>query len=159
MLAKIQGLFRLTRDLELRYGSSGTPIAKLGLACSEKFKDKESKLFIDGVSFGKQAEILNTHAGTKGTQLFIVGKLHTDEWVDNNNQKRSKISMIIESFDFVGSKQDNQSRQSGYNDNNNDQSLVQNSRQSYQQPHQEQRQMPSSDSVPVIDIDEDEIPF
>ena len=111
MLSKCQGLFRLTRDLELRYGSSGTPIAKLGLACSEKYKDKENKLFIDATCFGKQAEILNSYANTKGTQIFIVGKLQTEEWVDQNQQKRSKISMIIESFDFVSNKQQGQQPQ------------------------------------------------
>lgn len=45
MLCKCQGVFRLTRDLELKYLQDGTPVAKLGLACSEKFKEKEMRDF------------------------------------------------------------------------------------------------------------------
>ena len=43
MLAKINGVFRLTRDAELKYTPTGVAIVKLGLACSEKFKDKGNK--------------------------------------------------------------------------------------------------------------------
>jgi len=108
MLAKVNGLFRLTRDAELIYGNSGTAILKLGLACSEKFKDKETQLFLDAVAFGKAAEILNQHAGSKGTQLFLSGKLETQSWQDQQGQKKSKVSMTIESFEFVGGKNQNQ---------------------------------------------------
>ncbi len=107
-LAKVNGLFRLTRDAELRFGNNGTAILKMGLACSEKFGDKETQLFIDATVFGKQAEIINEWAGTKGTQIFLSGKLQTETWVDQtNNQNRSKISMIVESFDFVSKGRDN----------------------------------------------------
>ena len=143
MLAKINGLFRLTRDLELRYGTNGNAIAKLGLACSEKFGEKTTQLFIDGVAFGKSGEILNQYAGTKGTQIFLCGKLQTESW-DKDGVKQYKTSMVIESFDFVGSKQDNQSQ----GQQNKGQ------QQSYQQPQQQTQQR-----IPEIDIDEDEIPF
>lgn len=99
-LAKITGMFRLTRDAELRYGQNGNAILKMGLACSEKFGDKETQLFIDATSFGKQAEIINQYAGSKGTQIFVSGKLQTEQW-EKDGQKFSKNTMIIESFDFV----------------------------------------------------------
>ena len=101
MLAKINGVFRLTRDAELRYTQSGQALVKLGLACSEKFKDKETTLFIDAVAFSKPAELINQYAGRKGIQISLSGKLQTEQWVDQNQQKRSKISMTIESFEFL----------------------------------------------------------
>lgn len=145
MLAKVQGVFRLTRDLELKYLQDGTPIAKLGLACSEKYKEKETALFLDASVFGKVAEVLNSYAGTKGTQIFLTGKLKTEQW-EKDGQKQSKIVMMIEDFQFL-EKKDAQPQQ----------------QKPTEQPTYEYqnlpRDMPSSNSVPVIDIDEDEVPF
>ena len=112
MLAKVQGLFRLTRDAELKYTPSGMALLKMGLVCSEKYKDKETTLFIDAVAFSKPAEILNQYAGKKGTQLFLTGKLHTESWEDNSGKKRSKVSITVEGFDFVSNK-DNSNPNSG----------------------------------------------
>ena len=139
-LAKVNGLFRLTRDIELINTQSGSVIGKLGLACSEKYKDKETQLFLDAVAFGKTAEILSQYAGTKGTQIFLSGKLQTESW-EKDGQKRSKTSMTIESFDFVSKGQQEQAPQ----------------QQSYQAPQQQARG--NASPVQVIDIDEDEIPF
>lgn len=157
MLAKVQGLFRLTRDAEMRYANSGSAILKLGLACSEKFKDKETQLFLDAVAFGKPAEIINQYAGTKGTQLFLCGKLETQQWEDNQGQKRSKVSMTIESFEFVGSKQDNQSNNTQtnqYPNNGNSQGYNQNP------PIQNQTNIPMQQAYnPSQDVTEEDIPF
>lgn len=111
MLCKCQGVFRLTRDLSLTYLQDGTPVAKLGLACSEKFKEKETQLFLEASIFGKVAEVLNTYAGSKGTQIFLAGKLKTEQW-EKDGQKHSKVVMMIEDFQFLGSKQDGQAAQS-----------------------------------------------
>jgi len=100
MLCKCNGLFRLTRDMEITQTSSGMAIGKLGLACSEKYKDKETVLFLDATSFGKQAEILNQYAGTKGTQIYLSGKLQTDSWTDKEGNKKSKTVMIVEGFEY-----------------------------------------------------------
>lgn len=134
-LARVSGMFRLTRDAELKYGQSGNAILKLGLACSEKFGDKETQLFIDATAFGKQAEIISTYAGAKGTQIFINGKLQTESW-EKDGQRKSKTTMIIEGFDFVSNKGDAQ----------------------HKAPEvvYEKKEMPQ---VPEIDIDLEPIPF
>lgn len=132
MLAKVSGLFRLTRDAELKYSGSGTAVVKLGLACSEKFGDKESQLFIDATAFGKPAEIISQYAGSKGNQIFLVGKLQTDSW-EKDGQKQFKTVMIIEGFDFV----------SGAGAN----------KQSEPKPQRKET------NLPEVDIDFSEIPF
>ena len=146
MLPKINGLFRLTRDSELKYTQDGKAILKIGVACSEKFGDKETQLFLDATAFGKPAEILSQYAGTKGTQIFLSGKLQTDMW-EKEGVKQSKISMIIESFDFVSgqSKSDNQQ-------------APQYQHTDYQPRQEAKREMPSG-TLPIIDIYESEIPF
>ena len=113
MLAKINGLFRLTRDMEVRFSQSGNAIGSMGVACSEKYGDKETQLFLDATCFGKTAEILQQYAGTKGTQIYLSGKLQTESWDDKTTgQKRSKTAMIIEGFDFVsGNRQQGDSQQ------------------------------------------------
>jgi single-strand DNA-binding protein len=152
MLAKVQGLFRLTRDAELRYSNNGSAILKLGLACSEKFKDKETQLFLDAVAFSKPAEIINQYSGAKGSQLFLCGKLETQQWEDQQGQKRSKVSMTIESFEFVGSRDNNQQPQQSQQQYN------QNPPVQYEHNGQNQGNYNPS-QIPQIDIDEDEIPF
>ena len=68
----------LTRNPELRYTPSGTPVASFGLAVSRRFKQgeelKEEVCFVDIVVFGKQAE----HCGqylSKGNGAIIEGRL------------------------------------------------------------------------------------
>lgn len=157
MLAKVTGLFRLTRDSELKYTPSGSALLKLGLANGEKYKDKETTLFIDAVVFGKPAEIINQYAGKKGTQIYLVGKLQTEQWQDQQSgQNRSKISMTVEGFDFVSNKldshQQNNQQGGGYN---------QPQQQNYQQPQQpylHQNNQPQQ-NIPEVDMLSDEIPF
>jgi len=174
MLAKINGVFRLTRNAEIRYLTNSTALVKLSLVNSEKYKDKETILYIDAVAFGKAAELINQYSGMKGNQISLAGKLQTESWVDNNQQKRSKISMVIEDFEFIGSRENNQNLENQeYGDNGTpiaqNQAPAQQQQQqsqSYQAPSQQQqsyqqpaRQMPSSNEVPVIDIDDSDIPF
>lgn len=102
MLMKISGLVRFVRDSEM-INANGTPLLKGTIASSEKFKDNESQLYQDFVSFGKQAEILNKYSGKKGNQIYVTGKLKTEKWQDKNGENRSKNVMIFEGFDFVSS--------------------------------------------------------
>ncbi len=146
MLAKVQGLFRLTRDAELKYAPSGAAILNMGLVCSEKYKEKETTLFLDAVAFSKPAEILNQYAGKKGTQIFLTGKLHTESWKSQDGTNRSKQVMTIEGFDFVSSQSS-----TGHNQQ-------QPAQQNYNAPQQQQNNS-YEQNIPTIDIDNDSIPF
>lgn len=164
MLCKCQGVFRLTRDLELKYLQDGTPVAKLGLACSEKYKEKETQLFLEASIFGKASEVLNTYAGSKGTQIFLTGKLKTEQW-EKDGQRQSKIVMMIEDFQFIGSKNDNQSNNGQANESPQQRSYGGNAPQNTQSSQtnhtayrEPQKQMPDSGAIPGLDIDED-LPF
>jgi len=153
-LAKINGLFRLTRDAELKYTQDGKPIINMGLACSEKFGEKENQLFLDATAFGKPAEILNQYAGDKGTQIFLSGKIHTESW-DKDGVKHYKTKMTIESFDFVSKPKEEHSQQ--------EQKPYTPPTPTYQPPqdHTAYRQPPpqAKPTGTLPQIDEDEIPF
>ena len=99
----------LTRDPELRYTAKGVAIATIGLAVNRSWRDsasgelKEEVTFVDIESFGKQAETLGQYM-KKGSPLMVEGRLRLDTWEDKQtNQKRSKLRVVLESFQFLGS--------------------------------------------------------
>ena len=97
----------LTRDPQLSYLPSQTPVVDLGLAINRKWKDqqnqqRESVCFIDCRAYGKQAEILNQYM-RKGRSLLIEGRLDFDQWEAQDGTKRSKHRVFIERFTFVDS--------------------------------------------------------
>lgn len=107
---KVILLGNLTRDPELRYTPKGLAIAKLGLAVKRSWRDansgelKEEVTFVDIDAFGKQAETLGQYM-KKGRPLMVEGRLRLDTWEDKQtNQKRSRLGVVLESFQFLDSK-------------------------------------------------------
>ena len=98
----------LTRDPELRYTSKGTAIARLGLAVNRVWKtetgeNREEVTFIDLDAFGPQAETLAKYM-KKGRPILVEGRLRLDQWDDKQTgQKRSKLGVVVEGFQFLGS--------------------------------------------------------
>lgn len=111
-LNKVMLIGRLTRDPQLRYLPSQSAVCDFGLAVGRKWKtptgeQKEETAFIDCTVFGKGAEIFNQYM-TKGKQVFLEGRLKFDQWDDKTTgQKRSKLAVVVEDFQFLGSKNDN----------------------------------------------------
>lgn len=111
----------LTRDPELRYTPKGTAVAKLGVAVSRKWRNdtgemQEETTFVDVDAFGKQAETIGQYL-KKGRPIMIEGRLRLDQWEDKNSgQKRSKLNVVMESFQFLDSgRSDDQSGGGGGN--------------------------------------------
>jgi single-strand DNA-binding protein len=99
----------LTRDPELRYTPKGMAIAKIGLAINRTWKNeagesKEEVTFVDVDAFGRTAENIGQYF-KKGRPIFIEGRLKLDQWDDKQTgQKRSKLGVILENFQFMDSK-------------------------------------------------------
>jgi single-strand DNA-binding protein len=97
----------LTRDPELRYTPKGTAVARLGLAVNRQWKTdtgeaREEVTFIDIDAFGRQAEVIGQYC-KKGRPMMIEGRLKYETWDDKQtNQKRSKLLVVLESFQFLG---------------------------------------------------------
>jgi len=98
----------LTRDPELRYTPKGMAIAKLGLAINRVWKNeagenKEEVTFVDVDAFGRQAEVIAQYL-KKGRPILMEGRLKLDQWDDKQTgQKRSKLGVVLESFQFMDS--------------------------------------------------------
>ena len=112
-LNKVMLIGRLTRDPQLRYLPSQSAVCDFGLAVGRKWKtptgeQKEETAFIDCTVFGKGAEIFNQYMA-KGKQVFLEGRLKFDSWDDKTTgQKRSKLNVVVEDFQFLGSPGDGQ---------------------------------------------------
>lgn len=100
---------RLTRDAEVK-DRNGTTIAQLRVAWSRKFGDKERKLFIDVVAFGKTAEWVAKWCSAKGAAIYVEGSLETQEWTNEAGDKRSAIKMIADRAGFAESKREGDGR-------------------------------------------------
>src|SRR5881275_1103422 len=105
---KVILLGNLTRDPQVRQLPGNSVVADFGLACNRKFRtaageDREEVAFVDCSAFGKQAEVIQQYC-TKGKPLFVEGRLKYDTWDDKNGGgKRSKLSVVVENFQFLGS--------------------------------------------------------
>ena len=107
-LNKVMLIGNLTRDPQTKQLPSNTSLVEFGLAMSRRFKtqsgeEKEEVCFVDCTAFGKQADVIAQYC-TKGKPIFIEGRLKYDTWDDRNGGgKRSKLSVVVENFQFLGS--------------------------------------------------------
>lgn len=102
----------LTRDPELRHIPSGTAVCEIGLAINSFWFDKqtntrkEETTFVDVTMWGRNAEVAAEYL-TKGRSVLIEGRLQLDQWDDKaTGQKRSKLKVVGETMQMLGSKQD-----------------------------------------------------
>ena len=101
----------LTRDPQTKQLPTQSLVTEFGLAMNRKFKthdgeDREEVCFVDCAAFGRQAEVIQKYC-RKGKHLYIEGRLRYDSWEDKGGHgKRSKLSVVVESFQFLGGAND-----------------------------------------------------
>jgi single-strand DNA-binding protein len=105
-LNKVMLIGNMTRDPQLSYLPSQTPVVEFGLAISRKFKKQdgsqgEETCFVDCQMFGKRAEVVNKYF-KKGDPIFVEGRLKFDQWNAQDGSKRSKLRIFVENFEFLG---------------------------------------------------------
>ena len=101
---KVMLMGNLTRDIELKYTTGNNAVANLGLAVNRRFRAgedmREETTFVDCEAWGKTAENLSKYL-SKGNPVFVEGRLKLDEWQDRDGNKRSKLRVVVESFQFI----------------------------------------------------------
>ncbi|MFP6611839.1 MAG: single-stranded DNA-binding protein [Pirellulales bacterium] len=111
---------RLTRDPEIRYIPSGAAVCEVGMAVNDRKKDQsgqwvEDTQFIEVTFWNRTAELVSEYL-SKGSPLFVEGRLKFDSW-EKEGQKFSKLRVVGERMQFVGgregSRSDNPSRSGG----------------------------------------------
>jgi single-strand DNA-binding protein len=97
----------LGRDPEVRYTTSGTPVANFTMATTDRWNDqasgerKERTEWHRIVVWGKQAEIAGEYL-RKGRQVYVEGSLQTREWTDREGNKRYTTEVRAQRFQMLG---------------------------------------------------------
>ncbi len=108
-LNKVMLIGNLTRDPELRHTPSGKTVSEIGLAINRTWTNdqgqkQEDTTFVDVTLWGRQAEVVQQYV-TKGSPIYIEGRLQLDSWDDKETgKKRSKLRIIAENFQFLSGK-------------------------------------------------------
>jgi single-strand DNA-binding protein len=102
---KVIMLGRLTRDPVLRQTNSGTSVTDFGLASTRVWKNQdgvqsEETCFVDVVAWGAQAELIHGSV-KKGHRLHIEGRLKLEQWESKEGEKRSRLRIHMEGFQFI----------------------------------------------------------
>lgn len=162
MINKVILVGNVGLDPEVRTTESGVKVARLRLATSERYTDKQS---------GERKELTEWHTITlwrgladivdryvhKGSQLYIEGRLRTREWTDTNNIKRYTTEILADNMQLLGSRGDGQGvapaapapAQPAYQ-----QPAAQPAQSVYQQPAATQ-----TVTIPSVQDDPDDLPF
>ncbi|MGC9336660.1 MAG: single-stranded DNA-binding protein [Candidatus Cloacimonadia bacterium] len=89
---------RLTRDVDLRYTSNGTPVATIGLASDRRYKDADNNwqdetTFLRVVAWSQLAERVAENL-KKGSPVLVEGRLRSSQWRDKNDTTRTTIEIV-----------------------------------------------------------------
>ena len=105
MLNHIVLMGRLTRDPELRYTQSQTPVASFSLAVDRDFGRGEEKQtdFIDCVAWRQTGEFVSKYF-QKGSMAVVSGRLQIRDWTDRDGNKRRSAEVVVDNVYFGESK-------------------------------------------------------
>ena len=104
-LNKVFLIGNLTRDPELRYIPSGSAVATFTVAVNRVYKDqagekKEQVSFIRVVVWGRRAEVCGEYL-SKGSPVFVEGRLQSRDWETQEGQKRSTVEVVADNIQFL----------------------------------------------------------
>lgn len=165
MFNKVVLIGNLTRDIEMRYGQSGTAIGSSAIAVTRKFsvngEKREETCFVDITFFGRQAEVANQYL-SKGSKLLIEGRLKFDQWTDQNGQNRSKHSVQVENMEMLGNNQNNANHFTSNNyaeTQSYDPYTSENSKKLMQKTSNQNQEKIREIDVDAYDSDDSDLPF
>src|SRR5438876_7068420 len=97
---------RLTRDPELRYVSSGQPVANFTLAVDRSFKNNQGERetdFIDIVAWRKSAELATQYL-SKGRLVAVEGRLQIRSYEAQDGTRRKAAEVVTDRIQFLDRK-------------------------------------------------------
>ncbi|OFY41530.1 MAG: single-stranded DNA-binding protein [Bacteroidetes bacterium GWF2_40_14] len=111
-LNKVMLIGNVGKDPEIRHLENDSVVASLALATTERYKDKngewqEQTEWHNIVCWRALAERVEKYV-KKGSQLFVEGRIKTNNWVDKEGQKRYSVEILADSIQLLGKKQESQ---------------------------------------------------
>jgi len=122
MLNHITIMGRLTRDPELRYTQSNTPVASFRLAVDRDYTPRDGGErqtdFIDCVAWRSTGEFVSKYF-QKGSMAVVSGRLQMRDWTDRDGNKRTSAEVVADNVYFGESKKSREDggRSGGYGGN------------------------------------------
>ena len=125
-LNKVMIIGNLVADPDVRTTPRGNTVTELRLAVNRvssgpnEGERREETTYLDVTCWGRTAEIAGQYLA-KGRPVFIEGRLQQDVWEDKQTgQKRSKIRIVAENMQLLGSRDGGgQSQGGGYQQRSN----------------------------------------
>lgn len=156
MINNVTLVGRLTKDPDLRYTSSGNPVATFTLAVNRNFTSADGNReadFINCVIWRKPAETLAGYA-KKGVLIGVTGRIQTRSYDNQQGQRVYVTEVVADNFQLLESKKADSSQ-------NTQVSGVSNSQTNNYTRNQQNRNNDESDPFgnSSIDISDDDLPF
>ena len=134
------------QDPEARFTQSGTAITNLSIATNESWKNQNGEYqdrteWHKIVIYGKMAETASQYL-KRGQQVYVEGRLATNEWTDKNDIKRKTTEVRCDAFTMLGKKGEGSGQYSPPQNQN-----------------QNQSQSPNPNQNTQMDDDDDDLPF
>ncbi len=107
-LNKVQLTGHLGADPEMRYTAQGSAVTTFRVASNRVWKDRDGNQHEDTewfriVAWDRLAEICNQYL-TKGTRVYVEGRLQTRKWTDQEGQDRYTTEVIAQDMIILSSK-------------------------------------------------------
>ena len=108
-LNKVMLIGRLGADPEMRYTSGGTAVTNFRVACSRRRRAgqegevREETDWFTVVAWDKLAEITSSYL-TKGSKVYVEGRLQTRSWDDQSGQKRYATEVVANDMIMLDSR-------------------------------------------------------
>ncbi|MBV9215712.1 MAG: single-stranded DNA-binding protein [Acidobacteria bacterium] len=114
----------LGRDPDLRYTPQGVAVCSFSMATNEKRRDKSGELqdittWFKVTLWRQQAENAAKYL-TKGSPVYIEGRLRIEEWTDRENNNRYTLDVQATDMQFIGSRSDGMSGGGDYSGGHDD---------------------------------------
>lgn len=99
----------ITRDIELKDLGNDKKVANFSIAVRRDYKNQAGEYetdFFNCSAFGNTANFIQKYFN-KGSQMLLIGHLQNNQWETDSGEKRTSTNIIVESVEFCGSKQQN----------------------------------------------------
>jgi single-strand DNA-binding protein len=146
-LNKVLLIGRLGNDPEIKQMQNGKSVARLSVATSESWKDKntgerkEKTEWHRVVIFNEGLVNVVQKYLKKGAQVYIEGQLNTNKYTDSNGQEKYSTQVVLQGYNSSLTMLDGKNSLSG------DSKKIDNS------------QLPSDDMPDILQDPDDKVPF
>ncbi len=173
MVNKVILIGNVGADPEIRTFEDGSKVARINVATTERVynpntQERSERTEWHRVTVWRGLATVVEQYVRKGTQVFVEGKIRSNEWTDANGQKRYGIEIVADSLNLLGRRDQNQGAQQGGGYQQQQQyGQQQYGQQQYGGEPQQQQQyrqtapQPAPQAAPTQNIpeEEDDLPF